>query len=55
LLFELNRIWYRRETNAVKRIKSRLGGTLSGLKREVNKAKSFDEVQAKKTISRLKV
>jgi len=54
LLFELNRIWSRREQQRVQRVQAKCSHELMKLKRQLTQAVPFNEVQAKQTIHRLK-
>jgi len=54
LLFELNRIWSRREQQRIQRVKTECAHEIMKLKRKLNQGVPFNEVQAKQTIHRLK-
>jgi len=54
LLFELNRIWSKRENQRVQRIQSQCAHEIMKLKRKLEQSAPFNEVQAKSTINRLR-
>jgi len=54
LLYELNRIWSRREQQRVQRVQAKCAHEIMKLKRQLTQAVPFNEVQAKQTINRLK-
>lgn len=54
LLFELNKIWSRREQQRIQRIQSQCSHEIMKLKRKLSQSAPFNEVQAKQTINRLK-
>ena len=54
LLFELNRIWSRREQQRVDRLKEQYTFEMMKLSRKNTQSATFNEVQAKQTINRLK-
>jgi len=54
LLFELNRIWSKREQQQINRLKNQYSSEVSKLNRKIKHHPSYDEVQAKETINRLK-
>jgi len=54
LLFELNRIWSKRENQRVQRIQSQCAHEIMKLKRKLEQTAPFNEVQAKQTINRLR-
>lgn len=54
LLFELNRIWSRREQQRIQRVKAQCAHEVMKLKRKLSQGVPFNEVQAKQTINRLK-
>ena len=54
LLFELNRIWSKREQQQINRVKSQYAIEVKALSRQIKHHPSYDEVQAKETINRLK-
>ena len=54
LLFELNRIWSRREQSRLARLRSQYAAEIQRLQRQIVSMPSHKEVEAKKTISRLR-
>jgi len=54
LLFELNRIWSRREQQRISRVKAACAHEVMKLKRKLSQGVPFNEVQAKQTIHRLR-
>jgi len=54
LLFELNRIWSRREQQRIQRVQAQCAHEVMKLKRKLSQGVPFNEVQAKQTINRLK-
>jgi len=54
LLFELNRIWSRREQKRIQRVEAKCAHEIMKLKRKLGQSVPFNEVQAKQTINRLK-
>ena len=54
LLFELNRIWSRRETGRLNRLKNQYSAEIQRLERKVSNHPSYKEVQSKQTITRLR-
>jgi len=54
LLFELNRIWSKRENQRVQRIQAQCAHEIMKLKRKLGQSAPFNEVQAKNTINRLR-
>jgi len=54
LLFELNRIWSKREQQRIDRLKAQYSHEIMKLKRKQTHSASFNEVQAKQTIARLR-
>ncbi len=54
LMFELNKIWSRREARIVKQVKANCAHEVASLKRQLAFNPKYDEHQAKNTIQRLK-
>jgi len=54
LLHELNRLWARREQQRVQRVQTQCAHEIMKLKRKLSQHPTFNEVQAKQTINRLK-
>jgi len=54
LLFELNRIWSKRENQRVQRVQAQCAHEIMKLKRKLGQSAPFNEVQAKQTINRLR-
>lgn len=54
MLFELNRIWSRRETARLNRLKNQYAAEIRRLERKVQHHPTYKEVQAKQTITRLR-
>ena len=54
LLLELNRIWSKREQQQINRVRSQYAIEVQKLNRQMKHHPSYDEVQAKETINKLK-
>jgi len=54
LMFELNKIWSRREQQRIQRVQAQCAHEVMKLKRKLSQSAPFNEVQAKQTINRLR-
>ena len=54
LMFEMNRIWSRREQQRVQRVQAQAAHEVMKLKRKLTQSPAYDEVHSKQTINRLK-
>ena len=54
MLFELNRIWSRRENSRINRIKNQYSAEIQRLQRKISHHPNYKEVQSKQTITRLR-